>query len=387
MPQLFDRHFLLAIVVSTGSILVLINGALGSNGHSIVTGSFLLLSTAALALCGQWRFSLNLIDVFFFAFVGCVGVTFALNGMALTKEAGLLALSLAAYPACRFLPIGRLRPSFALVTGIIVAVGSIVTASALYAQWNDHHGKPFVLGFDHAPTVFLTSLGFLLIAVVTTTKLNHRSTVWISGIIFLPCAIFAASMVRFMFISIVLSLAVAIVTSSRSQRIYILIISGVLAFSVLVGLAARHRTTQTFVSFAASSRASCDEGDNSIAIRKQLFLDGLGAVPSSGFFGTGLGSFQKISCVPNASPHNSPLQAFIEFGWLGGIAFVLLLIAAYWRLWPIAGVDLEARFVFCCLTYVTLATLAHGNISRDALLFLFLGYSASVINGLAKASP
>jgi hypothetical protein len=56
-------------------------------------------------------------------------------------------------------------PAFLIVT-LLVVIGTIAVGTALVGQWNDPHGRPVVFGFAHAATVFLTSLGFLMFAVV-----------------------------------------------------------------------------------------------------------------------------------------------------------------------------------------------------------------------------
>jgi hypothetical protein len=48
----------------------------------------------------------------------------------------------------------------------------------------------------------MTSLGFLVIALVTVDKPRPKRTAVISLLIFLPTAIFAAAMVRFTFIAL-----------------------------------------------------------------------------------------------------------------------------------------------------------------------------------------
>jgi O-antigen ligase len=75
-------------------------------------------------------------------------------------------------------------------------------------------------------------------------------------------------------------------------------------------------------------------------------------------------------------PHNSVLQAVLEFGWIGGALLVLLVAAALRRLWPVAVENPEAAFVLCCLSHVAMIDMAHGHLATDGLLFLFIGYAA-----------
>ena len=110
-------------------------------------------------------------------------------------------------------------------------------------------------------------------------------------------------------------------------------------------------------------------------MRRIVLREAVRAVPSAGLFGHGLGWFENVSCV-KIEPHNSFLQAFVEFGWPAGLAFVLLVAIALLRLWPLATEIVEARFVLCSLIYLATLSLAYGEVSREGLLFLFLGYAA-----------
>jgi hypothetical protein len=391
LTQIFNRYFFLALVVSTGSILVLLNGAVGTNGNEIVTGLFIAGSIGSVFLFSRWRdFVVQPCDILFAALVFSVAISFALNGLANTKETMLLALTLSAYPACRLFPSGSgIKPSFVWVTGAIVAVGTIATAFALYHQWNDQSGsKILVFGFAAAPTNFLTSLGFLIIA-LTIPKLTARRTTIISALIFFPIAIFSASQVRFTFIGIVGSLIVGALITPATQRRHIIVIAVVIVIAILSGLVARADTTAKFTNFIFEGSneptdktrpPSCSmfvNHNNSIAIRKALVRDALFLIPRSGPFGTGLNSFMTLSCIGPYEVHNSFLQAFVEFGWIGGSALVLLVALAGWRLMSMQG-SAEASFALCCLAYVCILDLAYGHLSRDVSLFLFLGYASGL---------
>ena len=238
-------------------------------------------------------------------------------------------LSLAAYPACRFvteIDLIKGRPSFLAVSSVIVVLGAIATAVAVFQQWDDQHGKPLVFGFDAAPANFLVSLGFLILAVVSAVSLTARGTALFSVFIFLPVAIFAASQVRFTFIALVISLLVAAGLSGIAQRKRIIIVTAVVLLAMASGLAARYAKTRLFTNFAFEQSSgvitwkrppSCDLNvnlKNSIAIRKALTLDALFLMPDAGWVGTGLDSFMNFSCIKLHEVHNSFLQAVTEFG-------------------------------------------------------------------------
>jgi hypothetical protein len=391
LTQIFDRYFFLALAVSTSPIIILFNGAAGTNGNAIVTGLVLAGSIGVLFLFSHWRdFVVRPCDILFAVLVSSIVISFALNGLTDTKEEMLLALTLLAYPAGRlFSSDNGINSSFVWVTSAIVVAGTIVTAFALYHQWYDETGaKILVFGFAAAPTNFLTSLGFLIIA-SAIPKLTTRRTIIISALIFIPVVIYAASQVRFTFVAIIGSLIVGALVTQSTQRRHIIVIAVVIMTGVLSGLVARSATTAKFTNFIFQESneptdktrpPSCSmfvDHNNSIAIRKALARDALFLIPTSGPFGTGLNSFMALSCIGQYEVHNSFLQAIVEFGWIGGIAFVLLVALAGWRLVPMLEND-EARFVLCCLVYVFLLDLAYGHVSRDISLFLFLGYASGL---------
>jgi hypothetical protein len=118
--------------------------------------------------------------------------------------------------------------------------------------------------------------------------------------------------------------------------------------------------------------------DNSVAIREALLRDAFFMLPTSGLFGRGLDGFMQRTCIPSHQIHNSPLQAFVEFGWLGGSLFFLLIVSSLVSLSGSARHDDASRFLFCGLVFVVVLSLAHGRFSRDAAVFAFLGGAAGL---------
>ena len=192
---------------------------------------------------------MRLPDYLFAAFSLFVAASFTINNLSATsKEVELFVLSLSAYPAFRALSqsdIKEVQWSFLWTTGIVVTIGSIVTAVALVQQWDDPHGKPMVFGFDAAPTYFLASLGFLILASAADTSTARRVAI-ISALIFLPLALFAASMVRFVFIAIVAALLVAAFLTEPKRRKFVALIIFTVLISIAAGLAARLDKAKAF---------------------------------------------------------------------------------------------------------------------------------------------
>jgi hypothetical protein len=418
----------LAVLLSATSILILCYSLVGSRGSTVFTGTLLGLSEVVLlALTFRADIVIGTADYLFAAFLICVGVSFAINGRtANVKEWEIFAVSLAAYPACRFIPASRLaegRTTFIWTAGIIVAIGTLITSEALISQWYDLHGKPIVSGFDAAATMFLGSLGFLLIA-LSTAPLTRRKTTIISASVFLPIAVFAASQVRFTFIAMIGSLCLAAIFNGAKQRKYIAVIALVVMAGICSGVVARSGTTKILVTYAmeetkeikvtkdnpAEIKVTNDNAPrttneilvtndipaypineikppschldvnkyNSVAIRKALLLDAMHIIPVSGAFGLGLDSFANISCM-STEVHNSELQALVEFGWIGGIALAALVVLSLALLLPMARQDADVRFVLCSLAYIVAISLAHGRTSRDILLFALLGLASGVL--------
>jgi hypothetical protein len=385
----FNRFFFLALFVSNGSILVLGHGLLRTG--PLLTGLFFLLSTVAIfSLSRRDHFLLGSSDILFVIFLCCIAISFVNNGVISDwKEPVLLTLSLAAYPACRFFASDETRMPFIWTTAALVFIGTIVTLVFLVSQWSDPHGKPMIFGrFDAAPLQFLISLGFLLIALVCS-GLSVKKVGIISAAIFVPASIFAASMVRFGFVAIAGSLTLAGIVALPKERKYISVLILVLFVAVGTGVFTRSATNMKFISYemAVATDSQTSEQDNScrnldlddsIEIRKQLFKEAFDLLPKAGMFGIGLDGFSRVECIERAEVHNSILQIFIEFGWLGGTMFVLLIVVAGAPLLPLARYDLEARFVLCSLSCVLLLSMVYGRVSRDALVFLFTGYAASL---------
>ncbi len=396
----------LATALSTSSILVLVFGLAGTSGNSVVTGTLLAGSLLLVGIaCFRRSISLAASDYVYLAFVATVLLSYLLNGGGSNaKEGLLLAISLAAYPAGRLVTgvdLAGIKPSFLFLIGLIVALGTAATAIALVQQWNDQHGKPIIFAFDAsdaAPSNFLQSLSLLILAVVAMFKLTPRRTLLISALIFLPIAIYAASLVRFTFIALAGGLFVALVFSEARQRKHVFTIGVVIFVAIVAGLGARYAKARIFADFATEKTRgvitwqrppSCDlviNPNNSIAIRKALTLDAIYLIPRAGPVGTGLDSFMNFSCIRNTEVHNSFLQAGVEFGWAGGILLALTAVLVWRSLAPLARHGGAPLFVLSGLTFGILLSMAHGRLSRELPLFLLLGIAGGIVESTRSSS-
>lgn len=405
MAVLFDPWRVLAFYISTGPILVIAQGLAGWGAG--FTAAYISGSTLALLLLGRWRgFQPNPADILFGLFLCLVAVSMLVHGIAGDeREAVLLFFALAAYPAGRLFRSGNeVPPEFMIIVAAIVAVGTVVSIHPLIDQWqhpSPEKPHPLVFGlFGAAPAQFTLVLGFLMIALGCTRRMT-APLLAAAFLLVIPTAVFAASFVRFTFVGIGFALVAAAVFGARSERWQPLTILCVLVVGVVLGNVARReiapRLAPTVSSLTSAlvlevrfdtaegaavgrgSERSCPPVDysNSIKIRRQLYAEAFALLPRAGLLGIGLDRFMALSCVQDVEVHNTILQAFIEFGWIAGL--LLLLLALFAVIGPLSQVrhDLEARFAACGLLFTGLLTVAHGRISRDALLFFFIGYAAS----------
>jgi hypothetical protein len=165
---------------------------------------------------------------------------------------------------------------------------------------------------------------------------------------------------------------------------------------MVAGALARYSKTQVLANYSVEATPgtitwerppSCDlkiNVKNSIAIRKALALDGFYLTARSGLFGTGLDSFMEYSCVRLTQLHNSVLQAFVEFGWLGGLLFLLLIVASIWSIAGLARSGSVPLFLLSGSVFLIMIAMAHGRLSRDFILFTALGVVAGYVESLLR---
>lgn len=397
----------LALLISYNAFLALGFGLAGSRGNSIATGGLLFGLPLLLFLLSFRRdFRIQPADLVFAGFVGTALVSFfanAPNNDISLKESLLLVATLAGYIACRSMGVEdapMARSAFQRVTAIIVLVGAVFTAVEIFRQWNSAPGKPFVFGFNAAGTYFMTSLGFLVIALVTVDNPRPRRTMMVSAAVFLPTVVFAAAMVRFTFLALAGSMFVAMILTARGKRWHVAAVGLTILLAIVIGLSARYNAAKMYASYILEETAetsiakkpaetlpgvtevpSCSlaiNTRNSIAIRQALARDAISFIPAAGPFGIGLDGFLRYSCIKAHQVHISILQAAVEFGWLGGVFFVALIGMAIFGLVPLARRNGTNRFFLCSLVFAALLTLAHGRISRDGALFALLGCAVGI---------
>ncbi|MGF6425658.1 hypothetical protein [Bradyrhizobium elkanii] len=389
--EYLDRSALLGWLLSAGSLAVIAHGLFQAGSK---TTAFLVVAPLiAIIATSSWRrVAPNACDVAFGFLAVWIAISLTINGLPDGKETTLLTLSLAAYPAARLVSTSTTRiKGIAMVALSIAIIGAIATILALVEQWDDPHGKPFVFGeFDAAPLQFVITMTFGLFAAISR-PLTVRRALLVSALAAPLTIVFAAAMVRFALLAMLMTLVITSCIGAWKQRAPLLLIATILMLSTLAGTAIRHSTAQIFLSRAATAIALSPDDcksvdvDNSIAIRKELLKEGLQLLLGAGAVGIGLDGFAELSCIKNHAVHNSFLQTTIEFGWPAGFALVLLAFLAIASTLPLSRRLPQIQFAICALTFSLLLSSSYGRISRDLCLFAALGCAASTRGIVARA--
>ncbi|MET4331670.1 hypothetical protein ABIB80_007530 [Bradyrhizobium sp. i1.15.2] len=134
------------------------------------------------------------------------------------------------------------------------------------------------------------------------------------------------------------------------------------------------------------SREECDQLNkmvDSTPIRIWLFQQGFLFFQKTPVFGIGLENFAAHTC-PGSFPHSTILQAFVEMGAVGGIAYVLLLATAIFSLIGLTINRLPctsrpAIVVLALLSFFIILDQFYGRILLSSTASLLLGFSASLV--------
>jgi hypothetical protein len=375
------RSTAVSVSISASAILVLLFGAMGVQGNSLVSGAIFATPLAALLVTSP-RMKLTLGDLLFAAFVGLAAISIAVNGVtASNKDYALLALSLAAYPAFRGLGRGFNRELFVLITGAIVTAGTIATAVFIMRGEMANGNHPAVFGFAEASVYFAKSFAFFLFALAS----SGVSLLALLAVALVPCIVFSAAMVRHPFIGIFAGFVVIGLTTGRRMQVAVICAAIVAVFAA--GMFVRPTTSQRLIGYVASTFApsvsatddpeayiSAEHADcgplnwsDSIAIRKALTREAFAMIPRAGFFGIGLGGFAKASCMKQY-PHNIFLQTAVELGLPAALLLLALLVIAF-----IAAFG--DSFVLAGLVFAGIEAIFSGALTGAILLFGFMGWA------------
>ena len=396
-----------AVLICASAIMKIVYGTLGVEGNSLFTAALFLFPLLTIALLGLRLIRLTLADYLYAGLLISVAASTALNGQTTDfREYALLGLSLGAYPAFRMLAINTVEKARSAIIHLaipVVVVGAFLTAYTLVFEMDDTRGgHPFVLGFGDAGTQFTFVSSYLIIA-LTTRQLTAKSTLIGATLMFLPSAVFATALVRSGIAALLGALLLVAMLSRPGQRQYVLIWLLLVCSAIPVAYLARPAMTMRYANDIIRSEdhykpppsgkempqaaghhigasiglPSCSlivNTDNSVAIRRALMADAMHLAMDSGPMGTGLGSFQEKSCL-RMPVHNSLVQTFVEFGWLGGAFLAFLMLTSGAALLSGARYDVCARFIVGTLAYAAAVSMVYGWISREILLFGFMGWA------------
>jgi hypothetical protein len=371
------------------------------------------------------RFAVTSMDLVFAVFAAAVAIASFLHfDESDYKEYFLLLLTLFAYVVGRVLNnsvIGSIRFRLLQISTPLLIAACVATIPNLVGEI---YPRPFVFGFYHAATVFSIAFGYMVIAYIYS-EIEWRSKISLFYFVLtvIATAVFVASTVRFVLIAILATMMFSRACSLYSplkiwRRVSLVLLAMILG--AVIGTFSRYAfvikaSDQLAATGAFSGNAKPEQNvvrvkrselstpktelpvtppscntlfdlNNSIAIRRALLTDALYFLPRAGFFGFGLDSFSKMSCFEGYQIHNSVLQAAIEFGWIAGIALIVLLAfpLMYFSISKYEF-DVNLQFLLSCVAFATLLSLVHGQFSRELPLFLFLGAFAKASSNLSSS--
>lgn len=390
------RWAALALFVSAGPINILLHGLFGSG--SLMTATVLFASLAALFVLGDWRsLRQDVCDMCFIAFVGYAAISSAVHPWADAKEVILFSMSLLSYCAGRLFAAHAVEPIFSKVALTIATVGAILMVGAMLQGSLDIVGKPLLFGtISAAPVQFAVPFFLAIGAILAREKIVVRP-LSLTLIAILAVA-FAAAMVRFVFVAALGAFLVLALVSQRSIRRLVVAAMVALLVALAIGLASRPQVALKYKELAERALGISNSNEpvfappanigpaaegcppidetNSIEVRKALYRNWAQLIPDSGLLGIGLDGFMHRSCRPMEQVHNTLLQIVLEFGWPAAGLFSFILVTAFVRLFR-ARSEEQARFGLFALSFLVLMSMAHGNVSRDRDMFLFIGYAVS----------
>ena len=134
------------------------------------------------------------------------------------------------------------------------------------------------------------------------------------------------------------------------------------------------------------SKEECDQLSkmvDSTPIRLWLLRKGFSLFQDMPVFGIGLENYAAYTC-PGSFPHSTILQAFVEMGAIGGIAYVLMLGTATFSLIVLAidhllSTSRTAIVVLALLSFFIILDQFYGRILLSSTVGLFLGFSATLV--------
>ncbi len=221
---------------------------------------------------------------------------------------------------------------------------------------------------------FMTSPGagqYMMVALVTGAlalhsgigNLNRRWVRW--SVLILACGL-AATLSRQAWVGALVAMAIVFVQVRPARLVTGIVVVAVVAF--LVPLPGTNETLGQYLLL------STDTQSQSSGTRIAFWLEGIRHVEQGNLLGLGPGLYQTLSTGPGIFyAHNVVLDALVELGYIGGIAFIVFITRLLVMMW-----QRSRELVFPVLVAVVVA-----NMFDDALYLPRNGFLIAALVGLA----
>jgi hypothetical protein len=271
--------------------------------------------------------------------------------------------------------------------------------------------RPVMLGIDHGVLIVALALGIFLAIQVSGASEKKSTATWARPIL---VALVTAELVVLgargvVMATIATGLLIILTPALEGRRGRIAVFAAILVGATLaltLNNVARDFMVRAYLPLEQSSlppeqpagagvpkesvkqlsKEECDQLNkmvDSTPIRLWLIRQGFSLFRDKPVFGIGLGNYAAYTC-PGAFPHSTILQAFVEMGAIGGIAYVLMFGAAAFSLIVLAIDRLlytsrAAIAVLALLSFFIVLDQFYGRILLSSTTGLVLGFSATLV--------
>ncbi|MDA9389912.1 hypothetical protein WN73_04050 [Bradyrhizobium sp. CCBAU 45394] len=315
------------------------------------------------------------------------------------------------YAAARLVSVQDITRFLKILGAITLTVSAATIAWQISMQLTvGNNLRPLMLGINHGVLIVALALGMFVTIQASGASEKKSSATWMRPII---AALVTAELVvlgaRGVVIAIIASsllMVLAPVRDGRRGRIaaFAAILIGA-SLALILNNVARDFMVRAYLpleqpagagipteslkadvpreSVKQVSKEECDKLSkmvDSTPIRLWLIREGFSLFQDTPVFGIGFDNFAAYTC-PGSFPHSTILQAFVEMGAIGGIAYVLMLGAATFSLIVLA-IDRTSRsaiVVLALLSFFIILDQFYGRIPLSSTIGLFLGFSATLV--------
>jgi hypothetical protein len=318
------------------------------------------------------------------------------------------------YAAARLVSVQNVTRFLKILSGItlIVSAATIAWQISMQLTMGDNL-RPVMLGVNHGVLIVANALGIFVAIQVGGASAKHSTAAWtrtiIAALVTAELVVLGARGVVIAIIATGLLMVLAPVRDGRRGRIAVFaaILVGA-TFALILDNVARDFMVRAYLPLEQQASASilsesvkagvpserlkqvfkeeCDQLSkmvDSTPIRLWLLRKGFSLFQDTPVFGIGLENYGAYTC-PGSFPHSTILQAFVEMGAIGGIAYVLMLGTATFSLIVLAidrllSTSRTAIVVLALLTFFIIIDQFYGRILLSSTVGLFLGFSATLV--------